>query len=213
MTKKRLLIGIIIIVATAALTAGILYFVRLSTTPAPEQQVSKETTPDTSVDFGACDIVSIDAIKSSLGAIADTISEGFDTGRAYESNGNSGQNCVYGLSQPVTTISDETLKDSFYTTVYVYGTQASEDDAASIYESSSNTAVTGIGDKAVFMNLTDETLETTKYELRVSSGMRYFAFTLNQLSDDDALLDEDEALTALKELATSVDYSAFQTTQ
>jgi hypothetical protein len=209
-TKKKLLISIIIILAVAAVTIGIVYFVRVSNTPPPEQPVSTETTPDLSVNYGACDLVSVSEIKASLGETADTISEGFNTGRGYESNGNSAQNCVYGLSEKVTSITSEMLDNSLYTTVYVYGSQESKDADQAVY--TSNTVVTGIGDKAVFINSSDADLKTTKYELRVASGMRYFAFTLKQATDS-TLLDEPSAIAALKELASNIDYASFQDTK
>lgn len=205
-TKKRVLIGIITIVAVGALTTGILYFLRPSTPSGPGLSTSNETLPDTSVNYGACSLVSVDSIKSSLGKTATTITEGFNTGRGYEKNGDSAQNCVYGLSKEVTSISEEMFNDSFYTTVYVYGSEGSKDADIDVY--TSNTVVTGIGDKAVFINSSDDTLKTTKYELRVASGIRYFAFTIKQATDS-ALL-ESSALTALKELASNVDYNSFQ---
>lgn len=208
MSRNKIIISIIIIIVVAIVSPMILYVVNR---PAPSTNTtSKVTTPDLEEDYGACDLLTVDSIKETLGAAANSLQTGFDTGRVRVDSDSQAQNCVYGLNEKVTAITEEMLTDSFYTTVYLYGSEENKISGDVFYKDAD--AVEGIEDKAGFSVRTNDVSRYVEYELRVNSGLRYFSFTI-RLSTGSTAFNESSAKSALSELATNVDYSSFQNTK
>jgi hypothetical protein len=206
MSRNKIIISLTIIVAVAIVTPVTLYVINNVLKPA-SPSVSTVTTPDLEEDYGACDLLTVDSIKEALGTPASSLQAGFDTGRVRVSTDSQAQNCVYGLNEEVTAITEEMLTDSFYTTVYLYGTDENKTLGDVFYEDADE--VEGVGDKAGFSVVTNDVSGYVDYELRVDYGLRYFSFSI-RLSSDSAAFIESSAKSALTELADSVDYETFK---
>ena len=214
MLKNKIILSIIIIVAIAIVSPVVLYVVNsalnTATTSTNTQEGSVTTTPDLEEDYGACDLLSTDSIKDTLGEPANSLQAGFDTGRVRVSTDSQAQNCVYGLNERVTAITDDMLTNSFYTTVYLYGTDENKIIGDAYYRDADT--VEDIEDKAGFAVRTNDESKYVEYELRVDSGLRYFSFSI-RLPKDSTSFTASSAKSALIELAKTVDYRAFKDTQ
>lgn len=210
MHKKTIIISVIAVVVVAGIATAVLLLVRgannKSMASDDDRYATTKTIPDPTKNYGACDLLTTADIKTALGTSADKLAAGFNAGKGIVGNGDTAQNCVYGLSKEVTEISSSMLTDSFYTTVYVYKDQASKTADTAAYDNSA--PVEGIGDKAGFFTSVDQTLKTTEYSLRVDVGLRYYGFAIRQTSSTKTF-DETSALAALTMLAKSVDYASF----
>lgn len=207
MTRKKIIISIIIVIVITVGTVAALYFFKLL---APSNTDEVTAVPDLAEDYGACDLLTTESIKDALGTPANSLKDGFDTGRIRASSDSQAQSCVYGLTDQVTAITETMLLDSFYTTVYLYGNEANKTDADSFYDDAE--MVDGIGEQAGFSIKTDDEATYTDYELRVNSDLRYFSFSI-RTSPDSTLFTESSAQEALTSLAKLVDYSAFKNTK
>lgn len=210
MSKKTIIISVVAVVVVAGIATAVLLLVRGASNKGmdtdDDRYATTKTIPDPTKNYGACDLLTTTSIKSALGASADKLAAGFNAGKGIVGDGDTAQNCVYGLSKQVTEISTTMLTDSFYTTVYVYKDQASKTADTAAYDNS--TSVEGIGDKAGFFTSVDQALKTTDYSLRVDVGLRYYAFAIRQTTSTKTF-DETSALAALTTLSKSIDYSKF----
>lgn len=210
MSKKALIIGIVVVLLVAIGTTTVLFLIKNNTASNQTKLIPNGTTPDLSVDYGACDLLSTDTIKSILGLGSDNLFAGFDTGKGSSGGGDSAQNCVYGFKDKVIVISNDMLLDTFYTTVYIFGDDARKDAARNVYDSGD--VILGLGDKAAFFEKSGETLDYTNYEVRVGNGLLDYSFSIRQ-SKDSTLFTSASAKSKLTELAKSVDYTKFENTK
>ena len=210
MSKKAIIIGIVTVLVVAVGTTAVLYFIKNNTSSDTSSTAVPETVPDVSANYGACNLVTKDAIRSNLGIESNALFDGFDTGKGNIGGGDTSQDCVFGFNKKVTQISADMFMDSFYTTIHVYADQAQKTAGDSVYEEAD--IIPGIGDKAAFFEKSSELLDYTNFEVRVNKDLRYFSFSIRQ-SKDSTLFTAATAKSKLAELAKTVDYTKFQNTK
>lgn len=201
--KVIVILSIIVPIVVAALVVLVLWL----TLPANndtqqngtrQQEDADAIVPDTSLDFGACELVTHAQVKNAFGNEF-TIAEPYNLGRLFANDlGDQAQTCLYYTS------TDPTSEQAIYTQVYRF---ANEAIAA---EDRTNTAAIGepienLGDRSLFIAITDEETGALKYEIRTDSGQSYYLFGINQTADQ-ARVSADEARVALETLARAARY-------
>jgi hypothetical protein len=217
---KWILLGVGVILVSAALAfASLILFVKdKPNTP------QSSLTPDTSKDFGACDLIEKSLIKSTLGEPADDLHGPDNMGLIHLGGPNVSsdtQKCVYSF------IGGGTMDNSFHASnglsveVYIHPNQTDSDNTNKLYMSADKEQIADLGDTAYFEVTSTETtrdgsasdglaqkdtIKNTVYVLTVFSGTRHYVFTLSQPATESSF-DHDAALTALKSIAKSADFS------
>jgi hypothetical protein len=104
---KRILIGLGVVVVTAGIAFGILYFIkREQPAPATKVAVSKTLVLNHSKDYGACSLLTASSIKTALGSVAANLQPQEDAGITADSYFGSdvkniasdSQTCVYAFA-------------------------------------------------------------------------------------------------------------------
>jgi hypothetical protein len=161
----------------------------------PEEQES-QTTPDLSVDLGACTVVSQADVSGAVSPQIATVRDAVNRGFGYEKNGDKSQSCVYPFS------ADSNLTNRLTITVTAFNNETNKNN--SISDLNDFTAVQGIGEKAAFTSETDETsLQQNTYSLFFINDMTLYRFTIAQPIDGDKFTAA-TAQSALETLAKSL---------
>lgn len=209
MHKKAVVIiaiiaGLLIIASGVVGTILILNPNKANQSAGPESSVDidplkqeEQTTPDLSVELGACTAVSHDDIANALSPMITEVRDANNRGFGYEGNGDKSQSCVYAFS------AENNLSNRLTVTVVEFKDETNKANAAMGLED--NTAVSGIGDKAAFSSQVDtDVLKQHSYSLFVIIDMKQYALTILQPSDSDKFTAE-TAQTALETIAKSIE--------
>jgi len=155
-----------------------------------------QTTPDLSVDLGACTTLSVETISDSLKPNVTEVRDANNRGFGYEMNGDRSQSCVYAFS------ASENLSNRFTLTVTELKDDTNKKNA--IADLANYTEVSGVGEKAGFLFEGNEDLMQNSYTLIVVKDMNRYTLNILQPSDDDAFT-KDNAQAALLKIAQSID--------
>lgn len=222
-TLKWILIGVGVLIVSAALVfVGLILFVAKDT---KQPTAQSSFAPDTSKDFGACNLVDKSLIKSTLGEPARNLHGPDNMGIIHIAGGTSGsidtQKCVYSF------IGDGTMDNSFHASnglsieVYVHPNKEDSDNTSKLYLDAGLKQIKDLGNTAFFEMKSSETtqdgsatdgptkkdiVKNTVYVLTVFSGIRHYIFTLSQPITVSSF-DNDTALAALKKIAQNANYS------
>jgi hypothetical protein len=207
---KKAIIVIAIIVGLLIITSGVVGAVLVlnkktspttsDQTPAtvnggPEEQEA-QTTPDLSVDLGACTVVTHTDVSESLAPTITSVRDAVNRGFGYERNGDKSQSCVYPFS------ADDNLSNRLTVTVTEFSSATNKSDAEQAIEDFSE--VTGIGEKASFMSALGTTdFKQNTYSLFVIKDMKMYLFAIAQPTDSDKFTAA-SAQSALETLAKSL---------
>lgn len=204
MSKKIIILGIALVVVVSTATYGILLLVRPFQQPTPK--ISKEVTKlsaDGSRDYGACTLLDKNIIKSTIGKVASNL-QGPDTvGLALLSNGDQVQVCAYSFIEGGTTENQFNVADGFSLEVFIHKDAKSQSAYSALHDTGAE-IISGIGDKATY---TSETFTDghVSYRLVVYTGLRHYAFVINQPADLKKFT-KDSAKQMLVTIAKSANY-------
>lgn len=209
MHKKAIIIIAVIagILIIASGVVGVIVALNRSATPsqadtstaAADADPSKQeerTTPDLSVDLGACTIIPFSTITKNLKPPVADVRDAENRGFGYEGNGDRSQSCVFAFS------ADSTTDNRFTIIVTEFKDDTNKNNAVKGLEDYE--AVTGIGDHAGFISSQDsEVIKQNTYTLLVITGSKQYTFTLAQPSESDVFT-KPTAQTALEAIAESL---------
>jgi len=205
MSKKVIIISVASVILIAGAVFGALYFIKKSSTPSEQAPVAEaKTTPDLSVNFGACDLLNKETIKTALGAVAKDLQGPGDMGRAFLKGGDQSQVCVYSFVGDANFDNNFNQTNSFNVEVFVHASQSSIDTLKTAV-SDGKTVVTGIGDGAVYYSRADQAVTYQSFTLIVYSGLKHYTYNIS-IPKSDTRLNADSARTALESIAKSVTY-------
>ncbi len=154
---KRKLFLVIISVIGAMLVAAATVFILWLTQPKavePPKDTSSTIVPDLSKDYGACQLLTKDTIKTALGSKAADLQDGSNSGRLHYSAGVEGQYCSYD-----------------FTNNPANGTFKAE---VSVYQGSADA-------QAIMALLADD---TTKESLSLTNGDGFYSSNVDKVSQD-----------------------------
>lgn len=155
-----------------------------------------QTTPDLSVDLGACTTIPLITITKNLKPPVTDIRDAENRGFGYENGGNRSQSCVYAFS------AENNLNNRLTITVSEFKDNTSKSDAIKGLEDYE--AVSGIGEEAGFTSSQDaEFLKQNTYSLFVIKGQEQFTFAITQPSESDVFT-VTTAKAALEEIAKTL---------
>jgi|GEM_PF-3454945 len=159
----------------------------------------EQTTPDLSVDLGACTFVNKSAIESAVKPVVTVVGEPSNRGYGHESNGNESQTCTYTLGEIAS------IDNRFIVTVTKFAKDQAKKD--SLTEAATFEAVAGIGQKAFFAKDAgeDESVDSNGYSLHVYKDLALYTFTIRQPMAKDVFTDQ-TAKTALESVAKTATF-------
>ena len=212
MSKKLIIISVVSILVISGGVVGALLLTKGQPKPSTTDTVAFDNQPKTKVetkadlskDYGACELVKKDFIKSTLGKSADSLQGPDNVGRAYVGNGDESQTCVYSFAAGGTIDNSFGADNGFSVTVYAFKDQTTLDTLQAV-ENTHAVAVSNLGDSATFTTYADFNPGQTQYILTVYSGLKYYAYTLTQPTKS-ATFTQASAKTALLDIANSVTY-------
>lgn len=214
---KKLIIVIAIAVGALIITSGVIGAVlsinrqvapEVAVAPAPQDsdptKQEAETTPDLSVDLGACTVVDFATIQSALGNVVTTIQPAINRGVGRDQFDGQSQSCIYGFT------TEDTTNDRLTITVAQFASESIKGDAVAGYKDIA-ASVASIGEQAYFLITTDKTtvegnpypVDRRMYELSFFDGLKLYTFTITQPAADDALTAQ-TAQAALEVIARSI---------
>lgn len=195
---KRVLISLGIVLVATGLMIGILLAIRQAQ-PQPEPQESSQTEPDTtktiadlSKDYGACTLLDVEFIKTTLGEVANNIQEAQNMGIVGENNVGPGVDNVVSDSQTCAYpfINDGNIENGFNNSnglnvqVTLY---KNNDDAIAIStqirESGLAESIDDLGDSAFYTYADGEkglSVPTNTFKLQVFKDQKLISLTLRQ---------------------------------
>lgn len=178
MSKKAIIISIIAVVVVAGVAVAALWWFN-NQTKAPivsnDPNQTETIVPDLSKDYGACDLLTKDTIKSAIGGSADNLGDGFNSGRIYAQNGAESQYCRYPFDE-----SNE-ANSNFTVEIYIFKDQADLDYILASYKDDKTVKpVTGLGENAVSheSDLTD--LGRHQFSVVFYKGLNQYTLTITQ---------------------------------
>lgn len=207
---KKAVIIIAIIVGVLIIASGVVGTIvalnhnkneSAQTTPAPKgssdaTKQEEQTTPDLSVDLGACSSIPFATITKALKPPVVDVRDAKNLGFGYEKNGNRSQSCAYPFSE------NNNQSNRFTLTITEFSTDENKSNAVKGFED--YTAVSGIGEKAGFTSYQDAAVtKQNSYSLFVIIDQKQYGFTILQPNDSDAFT-VTTAQKALEEIAQSL---------
>lgn len=213
--KKILLISIIAVVVVAAGSFGVLLLTRKAATPATVAAKPFDTkgpaapdvvnAPDTSKDFGACNLVVKTTISQSIGKAAANLQGPDNLGLGHLSAGDEAQSCVYSFITGGTFDNSFNAQNGFTIEAYVHANQQSLDNAKSAKPYGVQPSpVPNIADSAAYASFADKTNQKQISVLQAYKGLKRYSFTLSQPAA--GALSANDAQTALTTIAKSANY-------
>lgn len=212
---KKILISVGIVVVVSGLTIGSLYFTKNSkSTPATKTPVSKTLVLDHSKDYGACELLSVSSIKTTLGDTAKNLQPLVNAGITKDQYFGEGvkdlvsdtQTCVYPFAAG--SKSDTTLSAANGFIVKLTKYTNTDGPKALIEQMKQNptaTSIASLGDAAFY--ITDGSSKgpdaTDSFELLVFKNNDSTSYSIIQ-PVKNVTLTADSAKTALLALAKSV---------
>jgi hypothetical protein len=148
-----------------------------ATTDTDPSKQEDQTTPDLSVDLGACTVVSYSTISEALALYIPEVRDANNRGFGYEGNGDRSQSCVYAFS------SKDNQSNRLTVTVTEFSNEANKSNT--ILDHKDNVSVAGIGESAYFATSTDAVANQTSYSLFVIKDMKLYTFVILQNEDTD----------------------------
>ena len=192
--RKKVIIIVASVVGALLVTGGVvgaLYFINHGA-PKPTAKVAafdptkghsnadptlqeSQTTPDLSVDLGACSLVTQGAIEAALGVKTQAAD---NRGYAHEGAGDASQSCVFAFS------ADSNASNRLTVTVTKFANQATRTLAVTGFADA--TKVDSLGDSAYFTSQPgDRNLKQDQYTLFVFKGLMGYDFTILQPTPGD----------------------------
>jgi hypothetical protein len=209
MSKKAVLISIIVVLIIAGVVVGGLYLFMYKPgdaayDPTGPAKPGTVLTVDTSKDFNATTLLSKDAVKSALGTAAVNLEGPNNLGLVNAGNGGESQTAVYSFIPGGTIDNSFNVTNAFTFEVFQHKDKASVD---SILAAKADTSVdvTGLGDSAWFIENNTVEAPTTSYNLIVVSGTKQYTFRISQPSDAVTFTSA-SAQTALTTIASQLTY-------
>ncbi len=218
-TWHKIIIGLGILIVSSAGTIGVIYFVQqlsqpktVKTLPDGTQQNPTGFQIDTSKEYGACTLVSQEAIQTALGALAASLQEKVNLGRIQNPvRGEAGkavapdtQACVFAF------IPNGTLENSFNThnaltvSAGVFSSQHDATQAVSLIKQDDGMRpVEALGDAAFLSGPTPSSATTSAITLTVIDGIHQYQYRISQPTKKPVLT-EAQVEAALQTLAKSV---------
>lgn len=207
---KKVIIIIAIIVGLLMVGGGIVGAILISQRPATpaastESPVSDldadpakqeaQTTPDLSIDLGACTAVTHEVLNEALVPPLKDVRDAINRGFGHEANGDKSQSCVYPFSV------ENTLNNRFTLTVTEFKDATNKADA--IKGLASYTELPDIGEKAGYSAATDTDLKQNSYMLLFVEDMKLYSLILLQPLDSD-VFSKETAQAALVTIAHAI---------
>lgn len=163
--------------------------------PDPTKQ-EEQTTPDLSVDLGACSAVPFVTITKALKPPVSEVRDAKNLGFGYEAGGNRSQSCAYPFSE------NNNQNNRFTLTVTEFSSNENKNNAVKGFED--YTLVSGIGENAGFTSYQDSAVtKRNSYSLFVIIDQKQYAFTILQPNESDVFTIT-TAQKALEEIARSL---------
>lgn len=206
---KKLIVIIAVIVGVLIIAAGVVGAITVLNKQHDAQKAEEtaknwdadptkqeaQTTPDLSVDLGACTVVSAETIANSLKPPVTEVRDAENRGFGYEMNGDRSQSCVFAFSAA------DNLMNRFTLTVTEFKDDTNKKNA--VTELANYTMVSGIGEKAGYQAASDENLKQDSYILIFIKDMKQYTLGILQPSEGDVFA-KDTAQTALEKIAKSI---------
>lgn len=204
MSKKIIILGIALVVVVSTATYGLLLIIHPFQQPTPP--ISEEViklSADGSRDYGACTFFDKNVIKSAIGEVASNL-QGPDTvGLALLANGDQVQVCAYSFIEGGTADNQFNVADGFSIEAFIHKDAESQSAYSALHDTGAE-IISGIGDKATYISETFTDGHVT-YRLVVYTGLRHYAFVINQPVDLKKFT-EDSAKQMLVTIAKSAKY-------
>lgn len=210
---KKILISVGIVVVTAGIAFGALYFITQSqrTSNTTKDKASTVTVLDHSKDYGACSTLESSAIKSTLGDAAANLQKPEDMGIVSNKATGSGvgdltsdsQLCIYAFTPGGTQANGFNSGNAFIVEQIVYSNKSGPETLIKQIQSNNlTTPVEGIGDAAFYSanNMSQGPGAIYSFELEVFTGKKSAVYTIYQPAKS-ASFTADSAKTALIQLA------------
>jgi hypothetical protein len=192
-------IAVGVLITVSGVVGTILVLNRDTTTPPTtstieinDSEQESQTTPDLSVDLGACTIVSYYTISEALALYIPEVREANNRGFGYEENGDRSQSCVYAFS------AKNNLYNRFTLTVTEFLNETNKNNV--ILAHKDDTIVAGLGEKAY--SATNTEAKQTSYSLFMIKDMKLYTFVILQGAVDQ--FTETSAHEALATIAKTV---------
>jgi hypothetical protein len=209
MSKNAVIISIIAVLVIAGGVVGGLYLFKYKPgdaayDPTGPAKAGTVLVADTSKDFNATTLLSKDAVKSALGAVAVNLEGPNNLGIVNAGEGGESQTAVYPFISGGTIDNSYNVTNAFSLEVFQHKDKASVDSLISVKQDTA-VDVTGLGDSAWFIDNNTAGTPTTSYSLIVVSGTKHYTFKISQPAEETTFTLE-SAKTALTTIASELTY-------
>lgn len=188
---KKILIGVgILLVVAGLVVAGLFIFTKKDAPTKSTPETSTTNDPlavDTSKDLKACMLFEKDALKKTLGAVANDLQGPDDLGLVKTGADSTYHihTCVYAFKSGGTIDNSFNISNGFSVEVAELDDQAQADTLRRAYKDDGAATVPALGDQAFYQAITinNPQAQLNKFTLTVFSEAKYYAYTITQPKD------------------------------